>query len=275
MKKTSLFISVMITGIICLTSCLGNGGNKQTGNAYGVLTATGISYTTMILNSTSELGPVSSPQLSEWVNAGDMKPDKCYSFKFEVDFDHSENSYAALQVNGYYTVKIIDYTELPTSQANSYLTDTAKPLEDEVPVSNGYVAGSYAAGYMYVQQTANHPSDQNLEWEMSYDYSIVTNPTTVNGIRYYDLFVRARKAEGGTKPNKDASYLNAYYMSNFFNLVAVNEKMLLGVNYDPSASTFKFRIFYVKEINDDVLTWQNTSQEVYIAPFAEEETYTY
>lgn len=264
---------MMLTGIICLTSCLGS-GNKQTANAYGVLTATGISNTTMVLYSTSDLGPVSSKQLSEWVNAGEMKPDKCYAFKFEINFDLPENSYASLQVNGYYTVTIIEYMELPTHDAQSYLTDTAKALEDEVPVSNGYVAGSYAAGYMYVQQTAALSSDQNLEWEMSYDYNAITNPTTINGVRYYDLHVRARKAESGTKPNKDASYLNAYYMSNFFNLVAANEKMMLGANYDPSVSTFKFRVLYVKEINDGVLTWQSASQEVYIALFAEEEPYT-
>jgi hypothetical protein len=275
MKETSFFISAMLLCIMGLTSCL-EGDNKRTGSAYGVLTR-GSNGVTLVLNSTiPEIGPVSSPQLTEWVSTGQMESGKCYSFKYEIDLGLSENSYTSLYVNGYATVSIIEFSEISTYHVEPYLTDTATVLENEVPVSNGFVtsASAYAAGYMYVQQTVNQPEDQQLEWSMSYDYNTIYNPTVVNGVRYYDLFVRARKVAEGTKSNKDMSYLNAYHMSdntsNFFNQIAESEKAYLGENYDYSSSTFKFRVFYVRELNDGVLTWQSAMQEAYIVLFVGE-----
>jgi hypothetical protein len=266
MKKTSFFISAMLLCIIGLTSCL-EGDNKRTGSAYGVLT-TGSNGVTLVLNSTiPEIGPVSSPQLTELVSAGQMELGKCYTFKFEIDLGLPENSYTSIYVNGYATVTITGFSELSTYHVERYLTDTATVLENETPVLNGFVTSAYAAGYMYVQQTVNQPEDQQLEWSMSYDYNTIYNPTVVNGVRYYDLFVRARKVTEGTKSNSD---VNAYHMSDFFNQIAESEKAYLGANYNYSSSTFKFRVFYVKEIKDGVLTWQSAIQEAYIVLFVNE-----
>jgi hypothetical protein len=252
-----------------LTSCL-EGNNKQTGIAYGVLT-TSSNYTTWVLNSTIQgIGPVSSPQLAEFVAAGQMESGKCYSFKYEINLGIPENSYTSIYLNGYATVTITeDPSELSTYRTESYLTNTTTALENETPVLNGFVssASTYAAGYMYVQQTVNQPEDQQLEWSMSYDNNTIYNPTVVNGARYYDLYVRAVKKTEGTKSNSVVPYVNAYYMSNFFEQIAESEKAYLGINYDAYSSTFKFRVFYVTEINDGVLTWQNVPQEAYIASF--------
>jgi hypothetical protein len=276
MKKKSLFISVVLLSVMWLTSCL-EGNNKQTGIAYGVLT-TSINYFTLVLNSTIQgIGPVSSPQLAEFFAAGQMELDKCYTFKYEIDVGIPENSYNAILAYGYATVTITEFSELSTYHVEPYLTDTATALENEIPVLNGFVASAsaYAAGYMYVQQTVNQPEDQELEWRMSYDYNTIYNPTVVSGVRYYDLFVRAVKITEGTKSNTDVPYVNAYHMSNsyeqnFFEQIAESEKAYLGSNYDAYSSTFKFRIFYVTKINEGVLTWQNVSQEAYIALFVNE-----
>jgi hypothetical protein len=268
MKKIGLFMTLLF-GVLYLTSCLGKGSNKQSATAYGVLAMSSKNYGAYVLNSTLlDLGPLSSPQLSELVGSGKMQLYKCYAFNFEIDFDIPENSSTALQLNGYYTVTINDYYELSTYEASSYPTDTTAVLADEVPVLNGYAASSYAAGYLYLQQIVNQPQDQQIEWEMSYDYSSLTDPAVVGGVRYYDLFVRAVKLTDGTKSSADMPYMNAYYVSNFFSRAAENEKAQLGGSYT-SNSTFKFRVFYVKDIKDDVLTWQYVTQEAYIASFLE------
>jgi hypothetical protein len=266
MKRTSLFISVMLLSIIGLTSCLDMGDNKGSDSAYGVLTRSSVNSNTLLLKTT--VGTVSSPQLSEWVASGKMVEEKCYSIHFEIDFSLPENSAVTTQMRGYSMVTIDEYTELPTYHANSYLTDTATVLTDEVAVSNGYVLNSsvYGGGYMYVQQIVNQPADQALEWDMSYDYDMLTNPTGESGIRYYDLFVRAKKLTDGTKSNADTPYLNAYYMSDFLYRAAENERYLLGGNYNEN-SIFKFRVFYAKEIKDGKITWQNAVQDVYINLF--------
>jgi hypothetical protein len=255
-----------------LTSCL-EGNNKVTGSAYGVLT-TSSNYFTLVLNSTiPEIGPISSPQLTEWFNADQMALDKCYAFKYELDLGSPENSYASLQANGYFTVKITEEcSELSTHSAEPNLTDTGTALENEVSVISGFVASesAYAAGYMYAQQKVNQPEDQQLEWSMSYDYSTLYNPAVVNGVRYYDLYVRAVKKTEGTQPNKEMAHLNAYYVWEFFRQAAENEKTQLSSNYDIYYSTFKFRVFYVSEINDGKLSWQYVPGEVYIASFVSE-----
>jgi hypothetical protein len=269
MKKISLFTTLLFS-VLCLTSCLEGGSNKRTATAYGVLDI-GENFNSYVLNSTLmlDLGPVSSPQLSEWINSGEMELYKCYMFDFEIDLGIPENSYSMLQQNGYSTITINSYEELPTYHVNSFPADTAKALNDEVPVLNGYAKSSYGAEYMYLQQTVNQPEDQQLSWEMSYDYNTITNPTETGGARYYDLFVRAVKLTDGTKSNTDVSYLNAYHMSDFFNRAAENEKSRLGSNYT-SNSTFKFRIFYANEIKDGVPAWKNVIQEAYIALFVED-----
>ncbi|MDR2384106.1 MAG: hypothetical protein LBD80_00390 [Tannerella sp.] len=266
MKKKKLFISTMLISITGLNSCLIDGGNKQSASAYGVLRYN--DYSSLCLYSTF-VDPVSSPQLSQLVSEGKMQPNFCYTFNFEIDYDRPENTRATLLSNGYYTVTINDYTQLPTFYVNPHLTDTTAAMENEIPVSNGYVSAAYAAEYIYIQQTVNQPSDAQLNWDISFEYASITNPKVESGIRYYDLFVRAQTLTEGTKSNTDVSHLNAFYMSNFFNLVAQNEKTQLGANYS-STSTFKFRIFYVKEIKDGVLTWHSSlPQEAYISAFTE------
>jgi hypothetical protein len=267
MKKISLFISLMLLSIVGLTSCLQRGSTKSGGYAYGVLTTSTQNYAP-VLNSI--VGIVSSPQLTEWSKNGNMIPGYCYYFKYEIDHDIPENSSASSQANGYYTVTITEIYELPTYTVNWSPADTTTVLPGEIPVLNAYASLTYAGGYAYIQQIVNQPSDMRLNWSMSYDYNSISNPTEENGVRYYDLFVRAI-GEGGTKPKVDTPYLNAYNMSNFFGFAAENEKKLLGANYNNSSSTFSFRIFYVKEIKEDgILTWESHTDKGLISLFVSE-----
>jgi hypothetical protein len=269
MKKISLLVSLTLC-IMGLTSCLEGGGSKVSGSAYGILTVSPQNYTPVLKLLSGDV--FSSPQLTVQISNGDMTPGYCYVFYYELDYDIPENSSASLQANGYYTVTISQIQDLPTYFANSFPTDTTAALPDEIPVLNGCSASPlYIDGYVFIQQTVNQPSDMQLDWMMSYNYNAISDPAEENGVRYYDLFVRAT-GTGGTKSKAETSCVNAYQMANFFNLAAENEKRLLGTSYNSSVSTFNFRIFYVKEITEDgALTWQSYTDKAIITYFVSEE----
>jgi hypothetical protein len=269
MKKISLLVSLTLC-IMGLTSCLGEGSSKVSGSAIGILTGSAMFQTPVLTTVSGDV--VSSPQLELLIATGDIIPGYCYSFYYELDYDLPENSSASLQVNGYYTVTISEIQDFPTYFVNTYPEDTTTALPDEVPVSNGCsTAPHYINGYAFIQQAVNQPSDMVLNWKMSYDGNTLFDPVEENGTRYYDLFVRAI-GTGGTKSKVETPYLNAYQMSNFFNLAAENEKRLLGANYNNSSSTFSFRIFYVTEIKEDgTLTWQSYTEKGLIEAFLPEE----
>jgi hypothetical protein len=213
---------------------------------------------------------VSSPQISQWMEEGQMDMNNCYWLSYEANYDLPENSGALLQANGYFTITITDYDQLSKYNVTSSLTDTTTVLADELPIVNGCYTSGAATDYFIVQQIVRQPSDMQLNWEMSYDYATLTNPKTENGTRYYDLYVRATKKTDGTKPAADMLYVNAYYLPNFMSTAAETEKTLLGGAYSSTSSTFKVRVNYVTAIKDSVITWQNVEQNPFIATFVRE-----
>ena len=267
MKKISLFMSGMLLSIIGLTSCLQNTGNTETGRLFGVLTlsSAGMNF---VLN--TAIGAVFDPQITQWVATGQMQQNGCYLFDYMIDYGLPDNSSASLQANGYYTITITDYLELPGYTPSSNLTDTTTVLPNEVPVVNGCSAWTSIGQYFIAQQVVNQPADRQLNWNMSYDYNTLTNPAEESGLRYYDVFVRAIKMTDGMQSVTDVTYLNAYNMSNFLQLAATNEKTQLGGSYSSTSSIFRLRVNYARTITDSVITWQNSIQEVPIYPFITE-----
>ena len=251
-----------------------SGTSVETGSAYGVLALSSNSMG-FVLNSTlsSTLGmPIASPQIAQWVAENKMHLNGCYLFNYEIDYALPGNAPAVVQANGYYVVTIMAFQELAEYDVKSALTDTTTVLPDEVPVLSGFFGTpAYVEGYLLVEQIVNQPSDMQLDWDMSYDNSSLTNPREEDGVRYYDLFVRAVKTTDGTKTPENVSYLNAYRLSSFLQSAAEAEKAALGSSYSDAGSTFSVRFNYAKEIEEGVVTWQNAVQKMPVASFAAQE----
>ena len=266
MKRNDFYLIVALFSVICFTSCI-SGNNVQEGQALGVMSYN-TNYTPVMQ---STFGPVYSPTIANLLDKGDIRMNGCYIFNYTYDGDLPENAQSVVNVNKYYTITLNAYNEIPSYNIDSYLTDTSKIMTDEVAISKVFEESSYLEGYLFISQSVEQPSDLQLNWDMSFDYSKMM-PRVENDKNYYDVFVRATKKNNGTASTVNMQYLNAYYMKNYLRDAAYKEKTLLGSDYNESTSKFILRFVYVSAIDDDtqVITWKNHPIDVSISSFLDE-----
>ncbi len=267
MKRIICFLAIFVVGLGYLTSCM-EGGNVQEGVAYGVL---GWGKNGSVVLKTSG-GNLYSPFLKNKEFEGELEMDKCYGMYYSLNGDLPENAPAVVELNGYYTVTIIQYGQIPDYYLQPYLADTSYIFPNEEPLVKGYEGGDYTSGYFFIAHTAYLPKDWDLSWNISYDPHLMM-PTEVGGRRYYDLFLRATiRKEGDEKTKINLSFLNAYYFGDYLREAANREREILGNLYSSSASKFTLRFNYVSSLDRSTgkITWKSDEQELFVASFLDQ-----
>ena len=264
MKRFSLYLVGFCMSVFLMTSCI-KGSNVWEGLVIGVLDYNK-SYTALVLKTSS--GDLYSPSFSTLMSEGSMNVDGCYVAYCRMDSDLPENSASIVELNGYQTVSLLDFDVIPKTYISDFLTDTANVLIDEVPLLTAIESSDYVSNYLFLVQKVTIPEDWELTWNLSYDYN--SRPTIENNQRYYDLFIRASVRQDSDKTLKvDRSFLNAYYVGNYFTWAATTEQSNLGNSYSASSSKFIVRYNYVTSINEGTgeITWKIDQQEYYISWF--------
>ena len=259
MKNFGLFLVASLISVFCLTSCL-EGNTVSEGQAFGVLNISDKSFRP-VLSNTAYLLPFYSASFNSLELGG------CYFVYYSLDSDLPENAPAVVEANGYYTVSILDYIEVPKYYLKNNLTDTSEVRYGEMPISDAMAVQALVENNLFIIQTAKHPDDLKLEWEMSYD-EVTMLPTTDGEKRYYDIFIRATKTNSSSGTASDKQHMNAYYFSSYLKTAAEKERTLLGSGYNAAYSKLPVRFNYVSEVKGDTaLVWKSNLWEPYVANF--------
>lgn len=268
MRKISSYFVILLFSVIGFTSCL-DGNNESTGAVIGVLDySSGTSGLTCVLK-TDDVNYY-CPGLNSEFAAGNIAIGDCLYLYFTIDYDLPENTTSMIEANGFATVTMNGYVKFDKYYTNSFLSDTTSVWFDEIPVVGAYttegIFGFYD-NYMFITHVINQPENIELSWDLSYDAETMM-PTEVDGVRYYDLYLRATKANTSTGTSKQRGYGVAYYMGYFMQTAATREKAALGSAYDAYSSAFKVRIHYVSEIkNETEFVWSTQEINLSVAAF--------
>ena len=264
MKRFGLYLTGLLLSVLCLTSCL-KGSNVQEGWACGVLGVSKDMFTPVLK---TQMGDFAASSLTSSLNKGEIYYGDCFLFYFRLDSDLPENAAKVFEMNGYYTITILQIDQIQKFYLNPGMTDIMTARPGEVPVTDGYYSGEYIDKYLFITQVVNQPSDLELYWFMNYDEQNMM--VEENNKRYYDLYIRATiKRESDKTVKTDVAYLNAYDMQNYFQTAASMEKTYLGSSYNASSSKFTVRFNYVTSIDEETgdITWKSITEEIDIAWF--------
>ena len=258
-------VVLFFVSLLLFASCLGEGRNVQSGSTYGVTRYDYLKGINLLDVTETESFYSIRFNLSE---GGIIVPidDACFLVSYELDYDLPENSTESVVANGYYTVTIYDRLELDKLQIFSSLGDTSKALTNEVAIVNPIVDNyfTYIKGKSFVVSTVEVPSDQKMNWSLSYDYNNMVS--TEGSATYCDVYLRATiRGYAGTNLKDKISFANAFDME-YYLKAATNKVNELG------KSEFKLRFYYPSIINDEgQITWgAQYSQDLYVSSFISE-----
>lgn len=242
MKKISLLGVFFMMTVMLFTSCLGDGSNMVEREEVGVVTVHDKTFEKVL-----DVGGgiyFRAPDF-DIVNEG-----VCYYVYYRLDYDLPEN--ANPTTAGYYTVTILRKEEFERHGMALSITDTSKVIENELPIKNPvYQLFRYYKDRLFLGHLINQPKNQQNYWDLSYDYQNMV--TEENGMRTYELYIRASVRSESSNSPEDQLKLCAYEASNFFRAAANNEK-------NEGESTLYFRFNYVSEIKDGKITWAKTDR---------------
>ena len=264
MKRFSLFLVGLYASVYLLTSCL-KGSNVWEGYVVGVLEYSDKNFFQPVLK--TSMGDYYSPSFNNLMSEGQMSMFGCYHVYLQVDSDTPENAPSIVELNGYQTVTVHAFQEVPRYSLNYVLTDTSTVLTSEAPLLKGYDAGDYVARHFFAVHQMNIQDDSELSWNLSFDNNRMY--TEEGGKRYYDLFVRAIVTKEGGKSKTNKSFMIAYAVGGYMTLAAEQEKALLGSTYNASTSKFALRFNFVSDINETTkaMTWGSDQIDAPVAPF--------
>ncbi|MDR2232299.1 MAG: hypothetical protein LBE56_04145 [Tannerella sp.] len=232
-----------------LTSCMeGEQGNRESGQLFGV-----VRFDEKSLKNVLDVSGFESFYSSLFTNEIEGN---CFLVNYELDYDLPENSFESISTNGYITVQIADRISVPSFSLFSTVQDTATVLTSEVPIIESiyditYSYNFYIKGMFFLISTLEAPSDQRMNWILSYDPEQLT--TEENGFRYYDLFLRSTIRVEGEETAVPTAFANGFDMKSYLEMVVDREKSLGST----SASTFRLRIHFPSAISEDgKLTWK-------------------
>jgi hypothetical protein len=263
MKKLGFFL-VALSVVFNFTSCLESSSVTE-GQGIGVLEFNEGGY--LVLK--SNLGHVYANNLDALALSGKMEIGSCYIFAYRHDSNVPENTPAMIELYQFETITLIDYREIPKSYASSMMTDKDNALMDEVPLKDAYNSGNpYIDNYFFIWSIVNQQEDLELNWILSYDSD---NYVTIeNGIRYYDIYIRATARNTSSQTSRiEAVHLNAFNVGLYLANIASIEKAALENSYSVN-SKLNLRVNYVTEISEEAkeLTWSSkVITDIYLAPF--------
>jgi hypothetical protein len=255
-----------LIAVVSFTSCL-EGNNTGTDYYVGVLDYSK-NYTTPVMKTL--YGDFYGPELNSLISSGNMDLGDGWYFQITCDWDLPENSSEMVAVNGYYTGSVYPIAKADKYYAAPYLTDTSEVMTGELPVSEILYSGSnaifgYAEGYLFITHAVNHDKDSKLNWDISYNSDDMV--TEENGVRSYNLFIRAVNSSGDDdeNPGTNQYHFNTYQLKAFLDRAAWNEKDKAGIN-----ATFTVKFNFVSEIKESEITWKSTTTGFPVSLFVSE-----
>ena len=258
MRKLNLqSVILFFVSLWLLTSCIdGEEQNRQSGTTVGVVRTD--------YESGKNLLDVSAVDAFYSIRFAQDKEGDCFLVTYLIDYDREENSNANLIANGYYTVDIMLKEDVNKWAVNSMLTDTSKTLLNEVEIQDPIWDGDYMyiKGVFFMYHLIEIPTDQNMAWNLSYDYDNLSSEE--DGQRCYDIYLRATIRREGDRSKEKITIANAFEMKNYMEMVANKEK-------ESGKSEFRLRIHYPYEINEDgQITWKSKhSREISVSSIIE------
>lgn len=236
MKAFKLIGAAVAASLLLLTSCLGESNNTVTRAGFGVAGLSEKTYKT-VLN--TNMGALYSPSLSAQVVDG-----ACYLINYELDLNSPENANAA--TNGYLTATISVADEITKGQPVFYnVPDSASLLQNEIPVKNLFSNGDYGVyvdGYLFFFITMDMFKDQKNSYTLYWDRS--KEPTMVDNVPTYDLFLRVAKVADGT-----GSAASSIGEVRAFNVKSVLESVN-SAEANKDSKSFNLKVNYLNTINE-------------------------
>ena len=254
MKKLNLqVVTLFFASLLLLLSCSdSNKQNRQVDYTFGIVRYDSPSNKLLL--------DVSNSDSFYSIRFATAMDDDCFWVNFEIDFDDAENSNAKVAANGYYTVNIIEKTDVDKWVMSSSLTDISETVSDEVAILDPMWNGDYAniKGKLCMFNIIEIPTDQNMNWHMSYDIDNLSSEE--DGQKSYDVYLRATIRRAGVKSIEKVSIPNVFDMNDYLKMVANKEKEL-------GKTAFRLRIHYPSAISEDgQITWKSkNSMEIYVA----------
>ena len=187
----------------------------------------------------TNMGALYSPSLSAQVVDG-----ACYLINYELDLNSPENANAA--TNGYLTATISVADEITKGQPVFYnVPDSASLLQNEIPVKNLFSNGDYGVyvdGYLFFFITMDMFKDQKNSYTLYWDRS--KEPTMVDNVPTYDLFLRVAKVADGT-----GSAASSIGEVRAFNVKSVLESVN-SAEANKDSKSFNLKVNYLNTINE-------------------------
>ena len=221
MKAFKLIGAAVAASLLLLTSCLGESNNTVTRAGFGVAGLSEKTYKT-VLN--TNMGALYSPSLSAQVVDG-----ACYLINYELDLNSPENANA-----------------ITKGQPVFYnVPDSASLLQNEIPVKNLFSNGDYGVyvdGYLFFFITMDMFKDQKNSYTLYWDRS--KEPTMVDNVPTYDLFLRVAKVADGT-----GSAASSIGEVRAFNVKSVLESVN-SAEANKDSKSFNLKVNYLNTINE-------------------------
>jgi hypothetical protein len=250
MKKFRI-LSLAAIAVMMMTfvSCLDSGNNTSTGTVYGVVDYND-SFKKVVYGLDGGVYYVPTIVSDESLQSGD-----CVGVYGTIDYGSADNANAS--TTGYYVMNASEYEKYTSYYATGFMpSDTSTIQTGELPImaTSSLGSGTYIKGHLFVAlQFASVKSDQKNSYSLSYDMDNVSNES---GTRVYNLYVRAKKVEDGSKSASTAYITVPFEMSNFFTQATAVEKGL-------GNTAINVRINYISALNSDSTQATWTKSDVY------------
>lgn len=235
MKKLKSF-GVAAVAALLLTSCL-DGSREDTIGGCGVIDLSMDAFANVAyLNDYTQ---VYAPQFKD-LNSGD-----CIIFNATLNYDDPANNGS----KKYWTVSNAIFNKVDSRGYLNSTVDTANIRMNEIPAADAGLLSYVVKNYIFLYSSHEKaPSDQKNIYSLEYNPSI--EPSTVDGKRVYDFFLRVVKESDGT----GASGLNLF---NYAINTGGQIKNLESKEIAAGKEQLNIRINYLKSYNEEtkVASW--------------------
>ncbi|MDL2208719.1 hypothetical protein LJB97_03770 [Parabacteroides sp. OttesenSCG-928-O15] len=249
--RNFLFNSFFLLLLFCLSSCMGESGDRMGYFRYGVVTTEpSLSLST---SDGKEIRQISFPELNG-SQAGD-----CFLVEFKADFSQSAKS-------GVYDVEMSSLE--PVRQ--HLLEETEAVLPDTIPSANeqfltlNMSKGRFLKGRFFVHiDLKEHREEQTEAFTLAFNRDSVFRETEETG-RYYQFCLRVIREGGVDSLKSTQTEIHALNLSSFLKEAALIEQ-------EAGKDSLFFRFQYANRVQvvdgDSILNWSSTA--LYGIPLSE------